>query len=614
MFGPYRLMRLLGSGGFGEVYEAEDTAMHRVVALKLLSATYSRDPVFRERLFREARTAGRLREPHVLPIHSCGEIDGQVYIDMRLVRGVDLDTVLQREGPLEPARAVAIVLQVAGALDAAHAETVIHRDVKPANVLLSGDDFASLVDFGLANAAGDARLTKTGKAVGTFDYVAPERLNNTPVDHRCDVYALACVLYELLTGKTPYADSGDLSALMTAQLSAPIPRASHQRAGIPAEFDEVIARGMAKNPDARFFSAGEFAAAAQRVLQPAATTRPWSPEPPAAQPLSSALPPPAPWQRQPIQQRRRGKPRRRLIAAAAVGVVTALAIAAVIAWIAPWRGDGPHTTASRPRPSTATPTTLPFPPLAEPRGVTVDKGGTVYVAELGRNAPQGRILKLTPSENSPRELPFGELYASGVATDKFGNVYVADINARGVWMLAPGGHGPAMLPFGHLQDPMDVAVDDEGTVYVVDMGLKQLVRLRSGASGPKQLMPTTPLENPLGVAVDRQRNVYVVANDARNVLKLSPEATTPTELPFAGLDRAYMVAVDKNGSVYVTDPGKHRVLRLAAGANSSTELPFPGLHYPFGVATDEDDNVYVVDCERADHCVNGRVLMLGSPS
>ncbi|WP_155771740.1 serine/threonine-protein kinase, partial [Mycobacterium asiaticum] len=151
-FGPYRLIRLLGSGGFGEVYEAEDTTMHRAVALKLLTGAYSQDPVFRERLFREAHTAGRLREPHVLPIHGCGEIDGQLYIDMRLVRGVDLETVLKRDGPLDPARAVTLIRQTAAALDAAHAEHVIHRDVKPANILLSGDDFASLVDFGLANA------------------------------------------------------------------------------------------------------------------------------------------------------------------------------------------------------------------------------------------------------------------------------------------------------------------------------------------------------------------------------------------------------------------------------------------------------------------------------
>lgn len=224
LFGPYRLTRLLGAGGFGEVYEAEDTTMRRVVALKLLGSTFSQNPVFRERLFREARTAGRLREPHVLPIHGCGEIDGQVYIDMRLVRGVDLEAVLQRQGALDPARAVHIVRQIADALDAAHAETVIHRDVKPANILMTGDDFASLVDFGLANAAGDARLTKPGSAVGTFDYVSPERLTGDPVDHRCDVYALACVLYELLTGQTPYAGHDDLPALMAAHMTAPIPR------------------------------------------------------------------------------------------------------------------------------------------------------------------------------------------------------------------------------------------------------------------------------------------------------------------------------------------------------------------------------------------------------
>ncbi|OBK27148.1 hypothetical protein A5634_23420 [Mycobacterium asiaticum] len=284
-FGPYRLIRLLGSGGYGEVYEAEDTDMHRTVALKLLSGTFSQDSVFRERLFREAHTAGRLREPHVLPIHSCGEIDGQVYIDMRLVRGVDLETVLKRDGPLDPVRAVNVIRQTAAALDAAHAETVLHRDVKPANILLSGEDFVSLVDFGLASAAGDARLTGTGKAVGTFDYVAPERLSINPVvDHRCDVYALACVLYELLTGSPPYDEHRNISALMTAHLTAPIPRPSQQRAGIPVAFDEVVARGMAKNPDERYSTAGELATAAQRALGPAATTREWTttwPHPPA---------------------------------------------------------------------------------------------------------------------------------------------------------------------------------------------------------------------------------------------------------------------------------------------------------------------------------------------
>ena len=180
-FGHYRLIRLRGEGGFGQVWEAEDTVMDRVVAIKLLKPAYSGNQTFRQRLYREARTAGRLHEPHVVPIHGCGEIDGQLYIDMRLIDGTDLQGVLAREGPLGPARAVGIVRQIAAALDAAHADDLIHRDVKPANVLLSSDDFACLVDFGLANAASDAKLTSTGTTIGTFAYMAPERLNNAGV-------------------------------------------------------------------------------------------------------------------------------------------------------------------------------------------------------------------------------------------------------------------------------------------------------------------------------------------------------------------------------------------------------------------------------------------------
>jgi serine/threonine-protein kinase len=245
-FGRYRLRRLLGRGGFGEVYEAQDTVMDRLVALKLLAAPYSQNQVFWQRLYREAHAAGRLHDPHVVPIHHCGEIDAQFYIDMRLIKGTDLQAVLVRDGPLSPARAVAIVRQIAAALDAAHAEQMVHRDVKPANILLTGDDFACLVDFGLANAATDAKLTSSGITIGTFAYMAPERFGQGEVGYRADIYALAVVLYECLTGSPPYA--GDLPALMAAHLSAPIPRPSQRRPQIPAGFDDVIARGMAKNP------------------------------------------------------------------------------------------------------------------------------------------------------------------------------------------------------------------------------------------------------------------------------------------------------------------------------------------------------------------------------
>ncbi|WP_374024978.1 serine/threonine-protein kinase PknH/PknJ [Mycobacterium sp. HNNTM2301] len=264
-FGPYHLKRLLGRGGMGEVYEAEHTVKEWTVAVKLLSETFSKDPVFRERMKREARTAGRLQEPHVVPIHDYGEIDGQMFLEMRLVEGTDLDSVLKRFGPLAPPRAVAIITQIASALDAAHAAGVMHRDVKPQNILVTRDDFAYLVDFGIASATTDEKLTQLGTAVGTWKYMAPERFSNAEVTYRADIYALACVLYECLTGSPPYrADS--VSVLVTAHMMDPIPQPTVLRPGIPKAFDAVIARGMAKKPADRYASAGDLALAAHEAL------------------------------------------------------------------------------------------------------------------------------------------------------------------------------------------------------------------------------------------------------------------------------------------------------------------------------------------------------------
>ena len=264
-FGPYYLKRLLGRGGMGEVYEAEHTVKKLPVALKLMSPTFSQDPVFRKRMEREALITGRLLEPHVVPIHDYGEIDGQLFVEMRLIDGVDLASVLEEQGKLAPSRAVAIVHQVASALDAAHAAGVTHRDVKPPNILITGDDFAYLVDFGIASARTDEKLTQLGTAVGTFKYMAPERFTNEEVTHRADIYALACVLYECLTGSAPYsADS--TGVLITSHMLEPIPRPSVGGADIPAAFDAVIERGMAKNPDDRYATAGALAAAAHNAL------------------------------------------------------------------------------------------------------------------------------------------------------------------------------------------------------------------------------------------------------------------------------------------------------------------------------------------------------------
>ena len=264
-FGHYHLRRLLGRGGMGEVYEAEDTKKDRVVALKLLPPGMSNDPVFRKRLQREARSAGRLQEPHVVPIHDYGEIDGVLYVDMRMIDGTDLRAMLTRYGPLTPAKAVAIIQQIASALDAAHESGIMHRDVKPENILITRDDFAYLVDFGIANATTDESLTELGTAVGTYAYMAPERFSNAEVTYRADIYALACVLYECLTGGQPYpADS--VSVVITAHLMQPIPQPSVARPGIPKAFDAVISRGMAKAPNDRYATAGDLATAAHDAL------------------------------------------------------------------------------------------------------------------------------------------------------------------------------------------------------------------------------------------------------------------------------------------------------------------------------------------------------------
>jgi serine/threonine protein kinase len=264
-FGKYRIDGLLGRGGMGEVYQAYDTDKGRTVALKVLSDQFTQDETFRTRFRRESRAAAILQEPHVIPIHDWGEIDGSLYIDMRLVRGQTLYELLST-GPLEPSRAVAIVSQIASALDAAHAEQLIHRDVKPQNIIVTPEDFAYLVDFGIAETKGDTRLTMTGTHVGSFAYMAPERFLDQAVRPAVDVYALACVLYEALTGDTPFPGDS-LEQVIGAHLSSPPPRPSAVNPNIPPSFDEVIARGMSKEPDDRYGSAGALGRAAQRSLR-----------------------------------------------------------------------------------------------------------------------------------------------------------------------------------------------------------------------------------------------------------------------------------------------------------------------------------------------------------
>jgi serine/threonine protein kinase len=271
-FGHYQLQQLIGRGGMGEVYRAYDTKTDRIVALKLLPPHMAADEVFQQRFRRESQAAAGLNDPHVVPIHGFGEIDGRLYLDMRLIEGSNLGTILEEsETPLDPAFSVNVVEQVAAALDAAHEAGLIHRDVKPSNILITPREFVYLIDFGLARTAGDKGLTTAGSTLGTMSYMAPERFEAGQVDPRSDIYALTCVLYECITGERPYpADS--LEQQIAGHMTAPVPRPSAINPSLRA-FDEVIAKGMAKKPARRYQTAGELAAAARRAADtPVRTT------------------------------------------------------------------------------------------------------------------------------------------------------------------------------------------------------------------------------------------------------------------------------------------------------------------------------------------------------
>ncbi|PZS24924.1 MAG: hypothetical protein DLM58_23700 [Pseudonocardiales bacterium] len=311
-FGRYVLQDLLGRGGMGEVYRALDTVRERTVALKLLSKHLGEDESFKVRFRRESRMVAKLNQPHIIPIHDFGEIDGQLFIDMRLVEGDDLGTVLEREGPMAPERAVGVIAQVASALDAAHRAGLVHRDVKPSNVLLtdlsddlSGDLFAYLVDFGIAfsSVSPATALTATASTVGTVAYMSPERIGGQTSDRSTDIYALACVLYESLTSQKPF--DGELLAMMYAHVNTAPPKVTALVPDAPPGLDEVVSKGMAKDSKDRYATAGELARASRAALRgpttpspplPAAheTTLPVRPAPGTTMPLRAGPATPVP--------------------------------------------------------------------------------------------------------------------------------------------------------------------------------------------------------------------------------------------------------------------------------------------------------------------------------
>ena len=259
VFGGFRIESIAGRGGMGVVYRAVQLDLGRPVALKLIASDRAADPAFRERFQRESRLAALIDHPNVVPVHGAGEAEGQLYLVMRYVPGTDLHRLLKRDGPLEPMRAAEIVAQVGSALDAAHAAGLVHRDVKPANVLIAGDH-AYLGDFGLTRLlSSEEQLTETGQWLGTTDFSSPEQLQGERIDARADIYSLGCVLHAALLGGPPFPRS-TVPATLLAHLHDPPPRPSER--GAPEGFDRVMARALAKHPADRYPSAGDLGRAA----------------------------------------------------------------------------------------------------------------------------------------------------------------------------------------------------------------------------------------------------------------------------------------------------------------------------------------------------------------
>ena len=270
LVGGYRIERLLGAGGMGVVYQATQLSLSRTVALKILADEYRVDPVFRERFRREGIAQAALEHPHIVPVYEADERDDQFFIAMRYIRGGSLkDLVIEMQ--LAPRRAMHLLRQIAEALDAAHAVGLVHRDIKPQNILVEGNT-AYLADFGLTRMRGDSGLTETGVQLGTLDYMSPEQFRNEPVTARSDIYSFAALAFECLSGDVPFP-RGSQIALMYAHLEDPPPTINPIRSDVPVDVDRVIARAMAKDPAARPSSAMQFmreltAAVGARVAGP----------------------------------------------------------------------------------------------------------------------------------------------------------------------------------------------------------------------------------------------------------------------------------------------------------------------------------------------------------
>ena len=603
VFGHYRLDEEIGRGGMGVVYRAYDTRRHRIVAIKRMPRHLAMDQEFRTRFQRESALAAKLREPHVVPIHDYGEIDGQLYIDMRLVEGIDLGSVLKK-APVTLARAVDIVSQIADALDAAHDDGLVHRDVKPSNVLLVGKPaqvadrgFAYLADFGIAANLGGSTLSRPGLALGTASYMAPERMVGEPWDHRVDVYALACVLFEAVVGRRPYP-AEDLLGVLHAHLQAPPPRPSELVAGLPVELDEVIARGMAKKSDDRYDSCGEFAEAARALLEgrPPAQAPPvsvapalptaTSPTPPVAGSATDASAPSAPHAPVPepgtVQSRPGGPPAVARPTSASVTGPGSTGPGPIRAGSRGPAATGP--TAAAPPPVEARTSLLPpTPPTADPR----TSGPTRWVP--GPGTDPATVVRTGPPVTDP------SAYRTVVANNRPAQPYAADEDVPDHYPTGPGteprtdrrrrrGSNPLVAISGAVLAALALAA---GTVLAIN-----LIQAPAPPLVAVDFLPTGAAPAEIALTPDGSR-AYVTNRLANSVSVLDTATGQAVGGPIAVGVEPNSVRVAGNGRAYVTNQksGTVSVIDTATNTVSATMLVRPSVD---GLAVSPDNRTLYV--------------------
>jgi streptogramin lyase len=425
--GGYRIDSMIGRGGMSVVYLAEDVHLGRKVALKFLAPELVLDGKFQERFVRESRLAASLEHPNIVTVFDAREADGQLYLAMRYVAGTDLKRLIAAEGPFDPARTTSIVAQAASALDAAHAEGLIHRDVKPGNILISprpdpaGRDRVYLTDFGLTKrATSESGITATGQFVGTLDYAAPEQFEAKPLDGRADVYSLGCLLYECLTGEVPYPRENQ-AALVFAHLHSPPPKVTEKRPDLPAAVDEVVATAMAKRAEDRYASAGELAEAAAGALG-----------------VEAVLPTTPTTPTRPVSGPPRGPSRTRVLV---IGAALVALVAVVASLLIANRGGG--RTAASPGPVSAAladyvarvnPDTGQIVARvavgSQPIDVAVGEG-SVWVLD-----DDGSVSRIDPVTNATTVIPTGATRARAIAAGE-GAVWVTDGLSATVFKIDP---------------------------------------------------------------------------------------------------------------------------------------------------------------------------------